>query len=73
MSPFEKNVERDARLVLTAMVGGFQAVCSQAMHMEEFKGGPDRVLEHADWLKSQDDAYIMEVSTRAAELEAQAA
>lgn len=66
---FPRNVERDAQLVLAAMIGGFRAACSLAMTLPGFEKGPDTLLAHADWLKRQDTRYVMEVSKRAAELE----
>lgn len=57
---FKQNIERDARLVIAGMHGGFEAVCSVAMLMVEFNGGPDKVLAHAKWLKS-DKAYLDKV------------
>lgn len=66
---FTANVDRDARLVLAGMYGGFEAVCAVAMQNPEFAGGPSVVLAHADWLKSQPEEYIKHVASKAAEME----
>jgi hypothetical protein len=69
MADFEQNAARDASLVYAGMHGGFPAVASQAMFMPEFKGGPDRVLAHAEWLKAQPATYIKKVTDLVVELE----
>lgn len=69
---FTQNIERDARLVLAGMTGGFDAVCGAAMLLPEFVGGPDKVIEHGEWLRSQPKDYIHQVADRAAEIEREA-
>lgn len=54
---FEKNLERDARMVAICARGGFEALCSYAMLLPEFSDGPDLVLEHAKWLKSDEKIH----------------
>ena len=67
--PFTKDVDRDARLVLIAMNHGFDALCTTAMLLgDEFAGGPDRLKEHGDWMRSDED-YKNQVIDRAVELE----
>ncbi len=67
---FEQDVDRDARLVLAGLQGGFQAVCAVAMMNPLFSDGPDAVLAHADWLKKQDPSYVTSVAVRASQIEA---
>ena len=67
---FEQDVDRDARLVLAGLQGGFHAVCAVAMMNPLFSDGPDDVLAHADWLKKQEPAYVTSVAVRASQIEA---
>lgn len=74
MDEFKQDKERDALLVYAGMVGGFQGVCGCALEMSisahpEMKGGPDRVIQHADWLRAQPKDYMSSVCIRAAEIE----
>lgn len=67
--PFTPDVDRDARLVMVAMNHGREALYSHAMLLgEEFAGGPDRLVEHGNWLRS-DPAYKQQVIDRCVELE----
>lgn len=70
MKPFTKNVERDATLVLIALNHGPDGLRRQAMQLPEFEGGPDRLEEHAAWMRS-DPAYLKEVTDRAIQLDAE--
>jgi hypothetical protein len=67
MKTFVQDLERDARLVATGALGGFEAVCAAAMLLPELAGGPDTVIAHGTWLKADAD-YAMRVAKRAAEL-----
>ncbi len=67
--PFTQDIDRDARLVMVAMKHGPAALCSQAMLLgPEFAGGPDRLVEHGNWLRSDPD-YKQRVIDRCVELE----
>ena len=69
MRPFTMDVDRDARLVVVSMHLGKEALFSQAMMLgEEFAGGPDRMVEHGNWMRSQPD-YLKRVVSRCVEIE----
>ena len=66
---FVQNVELDAMCVLGAMRGGMHGMFEQALRFGI--ESPDLALKRAEWLKKQPEAYIKQVSDKAAELEGQ--
>lgn len=61
----QEDVERDAKLVMAGMIGGFEAVCMCAMQLG-MKGGPDQVVLHSRWMKKNKN-YMKKVVKRVEE------
>jgi hypothetical protein len=68
---FEKNIELDARMVLSAMKSGMDGIMNFAFRNRDIFDTPDKAVQRAYWLKEQDEDYIIQVSDRTAELEQQ--
>lgn len=47
---FAENADRDVPLVYASIVHGWEALCALAMHLPDFKGGPDAVDAWGRWI-----------------------
>ncbi len=62
---FEKNVDRDMKILAASIEGGEDAVMAAAMFFPDFDGGPDAVHAYGRWISGEDmQEYRAEVAQK---------
>lgn len=66
---FQQDIELDAALVLASMRGGIDGYMNACFLRRDVFPDTDTAMARAEWLKRQNEEYLISVSKKAAQLE----